>query len=157
MEKLKVIHDEQGDHNPLASRERAKITGPYELRGATLKFITFELNRGSTHAVWRDTDTGKRYRTDVRHLEDAINGDLKEGEVSMKGGCYIYGDFEFKQSGQHVLLCIKESFIDVHVELAHTKSILSGILNGTLKGRALKTEVKIYFQQTTAPAPEPGK
>lgn len=147
MEKLKVLHDQQGDHNPLASGKGTKLTDPYTLKGVTLKFVTFEQNRESTLAVWSDIDNGKQYRTDIRLQEDAINGKLYEGKVSTVKGCLITGDFGFKQQGEHVLLTILEPAVDAAAALEYAKEIFAKYLAGQLKGRDLTQEIRLFMKQ----------
>lgn len=147
MSQLKVIHDEDGNHNPLAYMKTAKLTDPYVLRGATLRFVCHELNRTSAFAVWEDVVTHKQYRTDVRHLEDAVNEKLPEGKVNKVSGCFITGDFGFKQVGAHVLLYILQPSVDVHTALGYAVQIFTDYLAGKLKGPALTREIKIFMKE----------
>jgi hypothetical protein len=149
MEKLKVVHDQFGNHNPLAAGKGIKITDVYELKDVTLRFITFELNRESTHAVWSDTYTGKQYRSDVRLQEDAVNEKLLECRVSKVGGLFITGNFGFHQVGQHVLLTVLETpppAPDAAKQLEYIKEILSRYLEGDLKGYQFKQEIKMFMK-----------
>ncbi|SKA30132.1 hypothetical protein SAMN04488128_103226 [Chitinophaga eiseniae] len=151
MEKLKVPHDKQGDHQPIVDGQ-TDYRDAYELKGATLKFVTFEQNRTDTYAVWQDVDTKKQYRTDVFHLGDAVNENLPDGKVNKVGGCFITGDFGFKQVGQHVLLYILEpaprnTTPDEATQLAHIREVCARFLAGELNGYKLRQEIKQFMKE----------
>lgn len=146
MSQFKVPHNKNGDHNP--AEGDPVLTDPYELRGVTLKYVGHELTRTTTFILWEDTITKKYYRSSVYLLQALLNGELEdEAEVSFvkKGGLFLTADFGFEQRGKDVLLTVITLDNDVIVRAA--AEIFSAFLDGTLKGREFKQQVKLFMKE----------
>lgn len=149
MEKLKVPHDQFGDHSPFIGKPT--LVDAYEFK-ATLKFTGIDMGRTVTIIRWQDTVTHKQYYSDAYLLQAILEGQMNEevDETSFnRAGLFITARFGFQQKGDHVLMDVlppSPISADKDTVIEFAKETFEGIMNGKLNLRNAKVHARAFLE-----------
>lgn len=153
MEKLKVPHDQFGDHHPFVGKPT--LVDAYEFN-ATLKFTGIDMGRSLTTIRWEDNVTKKQYHSDIYLLAAILNGQLNEEaeEISFnKAGLFLTARFGFQQKGNFILMEVfppAPLSADKEKALDYAKGVFEGVLDGKYNLRTVKTEARGFLKYLNA-------